>query len=461
MLIKQFHDEAVRLTDNPRISESAFRSPVSTDSNRETVLPLVVRLLLKGWITDKEKVFLDKVAPEDCLTFLLNGKTYVHPEGLDLFPFDEIETTVMHGGEAIFSHRYRPPHMKDSHQEYRIFSAAINPGEPEKIILGFFGPAHRLGTMEEDCDFSRLVGDFRNAYWSVRDELGTLRQYLDRKQATVLVSRSTGKVQALNDSASTLFSRPDRAMVDISLDQLKYHIAPLLPDYNLKMENIAVADLGISVVTLERNLGDPDITAELTRLMSSQFTASAANLSLAGSRLCEITSMSENDEKHQLGEAVQYEADKLRLASQQLSLISQYKSLEPTSQDIDSELEKAVRAIYCVSSAPAITRRLLDLGPAQAVAPPQAVRVMFESILSDHHQYGADDRESQVVLETTDPSGIRVLFETLIDAGLRTETINSYNSTLAEYIAGLIGFKVVRNLNIENDVLITELTFNK
>ena len=108
MVTKQFHDEAFKIRHTKRFAAEDTVADFDDKRVRAAMAPLLVRMLLNGWITDKEKVFLDCLAPENCLTFMVKDRTYIQAEGLDLYPFEEVQTTATQTGEDIFSHRYRP-----------------------------------------------------------------------------------------------------------------------------------------------------------------------------------------------------------------------------------------------------------------------------------------------------------------------------------------------------------------
>ena len=342
MLVKQFHDEAVMTVEKSRLTDIISDNIINEDECRSTIPPLVARFVLNGWITDKGKVFLDSLAPEDCLTFLIDGKNYIHPEGLELFPFEVIETTTLHGGEAIFSHHYKPECTKDSYHQYRIFSAIINPHESDSIILGLFGPSHRMGNIDEDCEFARLVNVFRETYTAIKPDLPTLRQSLRRTEGTVMVDRSSGRVIALNQAASQIFKRSDKAMVDIGLDQLKYHIAPLLTDYNLKMENVSAGNQELSIVTLHRNCSEKNCQDNIMGYLSDQFNSFAANINDLSRELSDTANQPAGKEDSTPANKIQSEVNCFSQVAKQFAFLVNYDSSEYTTQNILAELGRAV-----------------------------------------------------------------------------------------------------------------------
>lgn len=455
MLTKQFHDEAVTVDRPSRIERFVRDDIVNFTQGQGAILTMVMRLLLSGWITDKEKVFLDSQAPEDCLTFLINGESYIHPEDVDLFPFEVIEATSLHGGEAIFSHRYRPETMKTPHQPYRIFSAAVNPGESTKIILGFFGPSHRLGTIDQDCGFAKLVYSFREAYSAVRNDLPDLRRHLERKKATLLVDRSTGRTVSINDPACRSLERPGRAIVDVSLDQLKYHLKPLLPKYNLRMENISAADLGLSVVTLEPNSEPDDRVDEVIRMLKTHLIGSAARISLVSDRLLDAVDSSHPSST--LLETIRSEADRLNLAVRQYSFLAGKDEITESSQNIVQELRSAVdRVVSDTDQEPAIVGSE-ESSEFNRVAPDGIFRLLFESIVLGHMRHSSMQGSHWIKVRQLDKGGLHVRFETTLTGQPSADRSSSQNEQFISCLANLLETQLVKIFCIEDNNLLTEL----
>ncbi len=457
MLAKQFHDEAVATAEKSRLTDIITDNIAGDDDCRSTIPPLVARLLLNGWITDKGKVFLDSLAPEDCLTFLIDGKNYIHPEGLELFPFEVIETTTLHGGEAIFSHHYKPESTKDSYHQYRIFSAVINPHESKSIILGLFGPSHRMGNIDEDGEFVRLVSLFRETYAAIKKDLPALGQSLKRTEGTVMVDRSSGRVIALNQAASQIFKRSDRTIVDIGLDQLKYYIAPLLTDYNLKMENISGGNQDLSIVTLHRNCGEKNCQENIMGHLSGQFSTFAANISELSKGLGDAANRSTGEEDGHPAKKIQSEVERFSLVAKQFAFLVSYDSSEYTTQNIMVELDRAV----CEFDSDIATRNRENDPQVQVVAPDGAYYMLFESVLRNHVGQHDETGASSVSVEAVDPVLIRISFETPIRVTPESGIEDNSRGLFTKHLAAELGVKVFKNLSLENDRVITELILKK
>ncbi len=418
-------------------------------------------MLVNGRITDKERVFLDGIAPPDCLTFLIHNRTYIHPEGLELFPFDVIESTTCHGGHAIFSHRYEPEHMTGRHQQYRIFSAVVNPHESDSIILGVFGPAHRLGRIDEDCGFTRMVYLFRDAYMSIKSGIPGARQRLDTRAATLLIDRSTGRVLSVNRAAARRFSRDDHALIDISLQQLKYHLSPLMSQYNLMMENISAGELDLSVVTLESNVVKARKENEVLDCLTGQFATRTANLGLAAEYLRQTACENNDSETAKLAAGIQRESDALELLTRRLSFMLSYDNLAERNQNIPAELDRAIEGVEALLPAEALIVINDHATDAHVTAPKDAYRMLFEAILTSHLARHCNDCEMTVTITNPGPGTLGMVFETAFNGCMPVEAVQSDCSIFTDHLSDKLGKIVARNIAIENDRLVTEINLKR
>lgn len=454
MLIKEFHDEAV-LTAPPPAAEVAVGSDRAT---RATAISMLIRLLLNGWITDKEKLFLDNLPPGDCLAFLLRERTYIHPEGLQLFPLEMVESATMQAGEAIFSHLHRPQTAGDDGQPYRIFSAAINPADSEKIVLGFFGPEYRLGSFDEDNHFAKLVYSFREAYTLVSREIDKLREYLARDEATILINRTTGKVLTLNRAAAQLLSRSERALVDIGLDQFRYHLLPLLAQHNLKMDNITASDLGVSVVTFESSADPSEGESELLDYFAQRFSDNTSALILAIGELQQLTG---GDDVRQLSRPIQSEAKRMQTTLEQFDLMRNYDNRIFIPQSVKQEVKRVIAGLpqHLVEGYPVSVNT--DETEMVVEAPERALGMLLEELLMLQLTLTEEGTETMVMLHSPNSTEYKIRIESTQPNHVHATDATGISSTFTRRLAAKLGIDAGRCLATEGNKLITELTVKR
>ena len=92
MVTKQFQYEPKQTGPTPTAerphtarfhSETKSRFGVNrtavTEPGLAAVPSMMLGLLLRGWLADSEKMFLDRLAPHKSITFLIHGNNYLHP----------------------------------------------------------------------------------------------------------------------------------------------------------------------------------------------------------------------------------------------------------------------------------------------------------------------------------------------------------------------------------------------
>ena len=230
---------------------AAFTSEFSTTEKGDlaVVESMLLGIVLRGWLADSEKEFLENLAPDRSITFLIRGRQYLHPEGIELFPSQLIETAIGQGGEAFFSHRYRPEKCKTD--GYTIHTALINPSEPEPLVLGYFGPDSQLDRPEIQDRFYRLVSQFRQTYRLVGEITHDLTGTQKSRVPTIIVNRCSGRVVSTNEAAEKLFRTSQQSLVDQEFGQLKSRLASVLCGRKMKMTNICKGNLHLTIITLQ------------------------------------------------------------------------------------------------------------------------------------------------------------------------------------------------------------------
>lgn len=217
-------------------------------ANFAAVESMLLGIVLRGWLADREKEFLDNLAPDRSITFLIRDRQYLHPEGIELFPSQLIETAIRQGGEAFFSHRYRPERCKTD--GYTIHTALINPSQPEPLVLGYFGHDSQLGQPEIQDRFYRLVSQFRQTYRLVSETAQYLTGTQKSDVPTIIVNRCSGRVVSTNEAAEKLFRTSQQSLVDQEFGQLKSRLASVSCGRKMKMANISKGNLNLTIITI-------------------------------------------------------------------------------------------------------------------------------------------------------------------------------------------------------------------
>jgi hypothetical protein len=95
------------------------RLPAAFSLNGEFISAGIESLLigqcLRDWLTDSEKNFLDLLVCDFAILFLIKEGKFLHPEGVELFNLELIETALRERGEAFFCHRLN---LKNNSEKY-------------------------------------------------------------------------------------------------------------------------------------------------------------------------------------------------------------------------------------------------------------------------------------------------------------------------------------------------------
>jgi hypothetical protein len=98
---------------------------------------------------------------------------------------------------------------------------------------------------------------------------------------------------------------------------------------------------------------------------------------------------------------------------------------------------------------------------AHVTAPKDAYRMLFEGILTSHLARHCKDSEMTITLTNPEPGALKVSFETIFDGCMPVEAVQSTCSIFTEHLSDKLGKIVTKNMAIEDDRLITELTLKR
>jgi len=210
---------------------------------------LLLNLRMHNWLTDNEKDFLDNLASEKDLIFLIKGDKYYHPEDLELFPAETINSCCMGKGEAVFSQKYNTTNS-DGNQTYRIRTACIDNIDGEILILGQFGPDLISDKEDKDNHFHQLIELFRKSVKTANTAYLALDKRLDVENPIIIVNRASGYIVHANNAAGALLSSKVKDLAGIEFSSISEKMKSMIPHYKMDIENITSTDMSFSIVKL-------------------------------------------------------------------------------------------------------------------------------------------------------------------------------------------------------------------
>lgn len=232
---------------------------IAFDLNKENIISgkgiiaaassLLLNLRLHNWLTGNEKDFLDNLASEKDLVFLIKGNKYFHPEELELFTAETIQSCCNSKNEAVFSQKYTV-RKSDENRIYRIRTACIDSIDGENLILGQFGPDLISNKEEKDDRFHHLVDLFRKSVVPAIQAAYALEEKLDVENPIIIVNRASGYIVHANNAAGSLLSSNVKDLVGTEFSSISAKMKSMIPHYKMNIENISSADMSFSIVKI-------------------------------------------------------------------------------------------------------------------------------------------------------------------------------------------------------------------
>ena len=312
MNVTQFQFEPTVTTGDFRYLQQQSRFVSAGHSVHTAIDALMLGLRLRGWLTDSDKELLDRLAADNYLTFLIKGQKYLHPEGLDLFPLDLIQTARPEASGALFRHHYQP--KSDPHcGGYVIHSAYISESEMEPITLGMFGGNRPSTQNAAETYFAELVERFRDATRRSEDFISRYGQTGDSDNPVMIVDRCSGRLFYTNPAADTLLGEPGRSLVGREFHEIKQRLSSLTGRYRWTLKNLDPDQYLFTVISLNPVTHVP---GTLDHESTAQFFVhkmrnKIAGITTAASHLRTLSAEREADESREMAELIVSETGQL------------------------------------------------------------------------------------------------------------------------------------------------------
>ena len=375
----KFQDEPVALSRSSLLASQPASRLLSPGAQAAGVASLLLGLTLRQHLTESEKSFLDQLAPDRCLTFLIDNDRYLHPEDVPLFPLDLIKSTIDHCGQAICTHHY--PDFRDRSTRYKVHTAAVNPDPGRSLILGFFGPESELDHCRTENSFFRLATQFRHTSESLSQLARKAQTQLASGQPTVIVNRSSGRIMALNDEAVQMLGPGEPNPTDCEFGDIRDRFLQLRPGSKLTMKNLSEKDLHITAVTLESRI-QPTPPLNINPLFFNEIRDMGADISAAAGLLDNMPRESLPDETLRPVRDILTAANRLNARLSRLDLLFNYGSFPVQAVSLSRELSQAVNDFNSAGAHHADIEPGIESIDATTRAPLWAYRFLFEAILA-------------------------------------------------------------------------------
>lgn len=420
-----------------------------------TIEPMFLGLLLRGWITEREQRFLDDLVPSRSLSFLISGKTYIHPAGIELFPYDLIEASIKQRNPAIFTHLC-PSADRLKSSDYKINTVILNPDESQPLVFGVFGPDHELATAEFEGKFWGLTDCLRSGFRTARKAESLLREKEVSEKPTIIINRASGRVIAVNQSAVDYFGVSERTLVDQEFAATRTLLPEMMVGSKRHIENVTCNGLNLSLVstTVAEDLRPSE--AELTGFLTREIESRLDLLSDAHGNLNDNARQNPDPEfqdfeglSHNLVTHIKHDLEKINLLAS--------PSLQANHQtNILWELNRAVDTVRRLPGRPReiqVNNRSVNL---EHRAPETLLANLFETILMAHQTGSSEAIRTDIhVLRSADADSVCVKVKTRISRAKQDCRPHEGWIACAEFLARQAGVSMERRSEAQDNTLVT------
>ena len=321
-------------------------SPTPTASD---LWPVLLRAVLTGRIADSDRDVLDCLAPENQVTFLVQGGQWLHPDDVPLFPLDVIGPAVSQVGATIFTHRYCPQPASRDHA-YRVWTLGLTVGTQPGLVLGFFGTEAEWDVGQIETQIHAIADVARAAAARVASQLARIQTALAADEPCVLVNRDSGRIILGNEEAARALKMNVASLFDLAYDDFEHQLRPTLGDRRLVLENLQSALSELCLVSLPTAVGNEGASTAKPSSWRRQLGVRVRNACYLARKIGAKTENRDDSAVHRLNNALLDELHDLELLTH---------GVDPDA--VAGRLEKARQPQSLIAGAvqaPAIKRRL-------------------------------------------------------------------------------------------------------
>ncbi len=447
--LKRFHADVTH-----RFGSNHPPAAASDDTATVRAASLLLGIELRGWLSTREKEYLDSLAPDNALTFLVLGSEYLHPAEISLFPVDLIDDTITLGGDAVFSHRFSPADGRGNGQS-RVCTGVVGAVNGKPLVLGMFGPDSPTDKHLLENRFEQVIGSFRAARQSVR-LLGDSLKSAPDGSARILVNRACGRILHVDQAICDAVNKPPFDFVSREYGTIEHLLRPMVRRHRMKMENLAGGCLHIACLTFI-----PAAKASTPVRLHTPLVESLLG-DMAG-----ITSSAEYLHTHGdtiAVEEIQSLAGQIAHTGRQISrrlaryqMLANFDRLETEPVNVLFQLEQAVDRLAQLGDRGVLMHADEISADMTQTAPRDAWLLLFESILELHRTAPGRVGPTSVDIEPNGNS-LHIDFTTEIPGAIRVAELERLWHQETDKLAARLGAPLHRKLLLESNAIRTRVT---
>ncbi len=455
MILSKVQNEAV---DSLQSDFKIVRNrQLSEETDTHSLFNLMLGLLLRGSINEQDRAVVPRLSPRGYNVFMVRDGKMLFPSGEPPFPIEHIEACACE--TALFSHRYRSGNDLGS-QATDIQTALVNPGEPEPLLFGWYGPETFMTGDAWDYRFGRMVEQLRKVYAAACEMKSRLTADLKSTEPRFIVDGEGHYVIWHNQAVAGLDSALSADISGWSFDRIRRHLRIGETGQSLTMRRVKSGSFEVSVVSLTDNEPPTPGNGEFTsRFLLHPAQQSVAGIIMAAEMISEGLKRSKKNSNYEMVEVIADEArGLLDLIYKQMLLVDVIHEDTPRSSLV-TQAEQAVDRIK--SSQPSGHKiEVHDLTECCDLSgPDEFFANLAETILRAHLELPVVGKRSCISFESDrDNRGVIICFETEL-TGRPAESSGLWIE-YARRLAGRLNFQKFSHSVIGSDLIRTELRGN-
>lgn len=279
------------------------------------MVPLLEAIFLglhfRNWLTENEQNRLSQFAPPAGYTVMTLGDRVLFPRELPPEVLESSSQASVHGSDAIFTHRCCI-HDHDLVSGV-VHTARIGAMGMRDLMLSVCQPDHDSERQRQVELFGQFVITVRAAFRSASEAATALSSRLPAENPHILVNRASGRVVTAHEDICRELGSDSEQLADIEYSQLAERLRSLIHTRVTRMENIAIGDMHLAIVTFlperrrKSDFGNPIDMAHLVDAMRNK----VASIVTASSYLENLYNPASTDDRNEMAAIILSHADEL------------------------------------------------------------------------------------------------------------------------------------------------------
>lgn len=453
---------------NPHLGLNSEPEEIPFDLKKESIISgkgivaaassLLLNIRLHNWLTNNEKDFLDNLASEKDLVFLIKGNKYFHPEELELFPAETIQSCCNGKDEAVFSQKYTSKNS-DGNKIFRIRTACIDSINGDTLILGQFGPDRISDKEKKDNHFHQLVELFRNSVNLASQTFRILEKKLDTENPVVIINRTSGYIVHANNTIASLLSSNVRDLIGTEYNKTSTKMKSLISNHKMNIENISSSDMSFSIIKLTPT-GKPEI-----KTVRKIFEETNADLRGPISTIVTAASILESESKtpetRKLLNVILDEIQDVDRKIKLKNLVSAFSDLEQKETNLQYEAENAIDCFTARKNYKGFIELQTEPNLPFVTAPEKTFMNLIYSILESHSKNVNNSGHSTVrIYRKKNEDRITISISTKTKTQINPNLLDAIDTADVEMLADKLDVNIYHNLNTDQNSFDTSIAIN-